>query len=109
MPRQAALEVLRAAAACVKSTGAVKAEVVRVQKILDGSAEGRIKNATERAALVAALTALCPAPPVDAAMQELAEEMAEFLANYYKYLPPAYPCYVRTAACDQTVYTRYAH
>ena len=85
MRRQAALEVLRAAAACIKSAEAVKAEVAKVQKILDGSAEGRIKNATERSALVASLSAFCACPPADAAMQELAEETAEFLANYYKY------------------------
>lgn len=108
MPRQAALEVLRAAAAHVKSTEAVKAEVTRVQKILDGSAEGRIKNATERAALVAALTAFCPAPPADAAMQELAEETAEFLAHYYRYVSLIHLYHVRSAACDHTVDTRSA-
>lgn len=86
VPRQAALEVLRSAAACIKSAEAVKAEVAKVQKILDGSAEGRIKNATERSALVASLSAFCACPPADAAMQELAEETAEFLANYYKYV-----------------------
>lgn len=85
--RHAALEVLRAAATCIKSTEAVKAEVVKVQKILDGSAEGRIKNASERAALVASLTAFCTCPPADAAMQELAEETAEYFANYFQYVP----------------------
>ena len=87
LPRQAALEVLKTAAACIKTTEAVKAEVAKVQKILDGSAEGRVKNATERSALVASLSAFCACPCADAAMQELAEESAEFLANYYKYVP----------------------
>lgn len=105
MLRQAALEVLRAAAACVKTTAALQAEVIRVQKILDGSAEGRIKNATERAALIAALTAFCPALPADAAMQELAEETAEFLAHCYKYVLLAHLRHMQTAACDQTVDT----
>ena len=96
--RQAALEVLRAAAACIKSTEAVKAEVHKVQKILDGSAEGRIKNATERAALVAGITAFCTAPVADPAMQQLAEETAEFLASYYKYVAFAHRCYVHSSA-----------
>ena len=87
MPRQAALEVLRAAAACIKSTEAVRVEVFKVQKVLDGSAEGRVKSATERSALVASLSAFCACPSADAAMQELAEETAEFLATYYKYVP----------------------
>lgn len=105
MPREAALEVLRAAAACVRTTAALKAEVIRVQKILDGSAEGRIKNAIERAAFIAALTAFCPALPADAAMQELAEEIAEFLAHFYKYVLLAHLRYMHTASCDQNVHT----
>ena len=34
---------------------------LRLQKLLDGSAEGKLRNAYERAGLVAAVGALCPA------------------------------------------------
>lgn len=70
--------------------------MVKIQKILDGSAEGRIKNASERAALVVSLTAFCACPPADAAMQELAEETAEFLANYFKYVACLQSCFMHT-------------
>ena len=75
---------MRAAAACIKSTAAVTSESTKVQKILDGSAEGRVKNAAERAALVTALSAFCAAPAAHN-MQNFAEETADFLASYYKY------------------------
>ena len=77
------MEALRAAAACIKSTDAVTTEVTKLQKLLDGSAEGRIKTAPERAVLVTALSAFC-STPADAAMPELAEEISEFLAHMYK-------------------------
>jgi len=55
-----------------------------VQHILDGTSEGHVKNGSERAALVGVLTALCAAPAVDAAMQQLAEAVTDFLATFYK-------------------------
>ena len=55
-----------------------------MQHILDGTSEARVKNGTERAALVGVLTALCAAPAVDAAMQHLAEDITNFLASFYK-------------------------
>jgi len=82
--RQAALEVVKATAARVHSTEALTAEVTKVQHILDGTSEARVKNGTERAALVGVLTALCAAPAVDAAMQHLAEDITNFLASFYK-------------------------
>ena len=78
--RQAALEVVKAAAGRIQSTEALTAEVTKVQHIL----EGRVKNGSERAALVGVLTVLCAAPAVDAAMQQLAEEVTNFLATFYK-------------------------
>ena len=84
--RQASLDVVKAAAARLQSTGALRAEVMKVQHILDGSSEGRVKNAVERAALVAVLTALCATPAVDNAAQELAETVTEFLADFYKWV-----------------------
>ncbi len=82
--RQAALEVVKAAAARIHSTEALTAEVTKVQHILDGTSEGRVKNGSERAALVGVLTALCAAPAVDAAMQQLAGDVTNFLATFYK-------------------------
>ncbi|DBB12167.1 TPA: hypothetical protein ACH3X3_006274 [Trebouxia sp. C0006] len=82
--RQAALDVVKAAAGRIHSTDALTAEVHKVQHILDGTSEGRVKNGTERAALVGVLTALCAAPAVDAAMQQLAEAVTDFLATFYK-------------------------
>ena len=55
-----------------------------MQHILDGTSEGRVKNGTERAALVGVLTALCAASAVDAAMQQLAEAVTDILATFYK-------------------------
>ena len=80
--RQAALEVTKAAAVHIQSEEALQSEVVKVQKVLGGSAEGRIKNATERAALAAFIAALCP--PHHQALQEVAEQTASFLAEFYK-------------------------
>ncbi len=82
--RQAALEVVKAAAGRIHSTDALTAEVSKVQHILDGTSEGRVKNGSERAALMGVLTALCAAPAVDAAMQQLAEDTTNFLASFYK-------------------------
>jgi len=82
--RQAALDVVKAAAGRIHSTDALTAEVHKVQHILDGTSEGRVKNGTERAALMGVLTALCAAPAVDAAMQQLAEAVTDFLATFYK-------------------------
>ena len=82
--RQLALEALRAAGPHIKSAEAVKTEVTKLLKILDGSADGRVKNAAERAALVTALIAFCAARPPDPATHDFAEQTAEFLANYYK-------------------------
>ena len=76
--------MVKAAASRIQKTDAVAAEVSKVQHILDGSSEGRVKNGTERAALVAVITAFCTAPANDAAMHELAEATTEFLANLYK-------------------------
>ena len=95
--------MVKATAARIQSTEAVRAEVTKVQHILDGSSEGRVKNGSERAALVAVLTALCPAPADNEATQELAEDLTEFLANFYKYARPPCPhvcCF--DCACQRT-------
>ena len=80
--RQAALEVTKAAAAHIQAEEAIQSEVSKVQKVLGGSAEGRIKNATERAALAAFIAALCP--PHHQGLQDVAEHTASFLADFYK-------------------------
>ena len=58
-----------------------------MQRILDGSTEGRVKNAAERGALVNALAALCQAPGQGSDMEKLAEQTSGFLANLYKWVP----------------------
>lgn len=82
--RQLALEALRAAGPCIKSAEAVKTEVTKILRILDGSTDGRVKNAAERSALVTALVAFCAARPAHSATHEFAEETTEFLAEFYK-------------------------
>ena len=81
---------------------------MRLQKLLDGSAEGKLRNAYERAGLTAAVGALCPAPSLgggprlgskrqrsagsagsgtaepDPDMAALAEEAANFVAGLCK-------------------------
>lgn len=81
--RQAALEVARAAVVHIQSAEALQLEVSKAQNILGGSAEGRIKNATERAALAAFIAAICP--PQHESSQGLAEQTSSFLADFYKY------------------------
>ncbi|GBF89654.1 hypothetical protein Rsub_02372, partial [Raphidocelis subcapitata] len=61
--RPAALEALAAVAALVASPAALARLVGAVRGLLDGSTEGKIKAASERLALVNALTALAPPPP----------------------------------------------
>lgn len=81
--RQAALEVTKAVATHIQSKDALQSEVSKAQKILDGSAEGRIKNASERAALAAFIAALCP--PHNDNVPDVAEQTASFLSTFYKY------------------------
>ena len=81
---------------------------MRLQKLLDGSAEGKLRNAYERAGLTAAVGALCPAQSPaagprpgskrqrsagpagsgtlksDPDMAALAEEAADFVAGLCK-------------------------
>lgn len=78
--------MIRAAAARIQSLDALNAEVTKVQHILDGSTEGRIKVGTERAALVAALAALCPAPADLPRAEELAEQCTEFLVQLHRWV-----------------------
>lgn len=80
--RQAALEVTKAAAIRILSAEALQSEVGKAQKVLEGSTEGRIKNATERAALAAFIAALCP--PEHQSLQSCAEQTASSLADIYK-------------------------
>ena len=92
--RQAALDVIKATAERLQDSNCVRAQVHRVQHTLDGSAEGRVKNGSERGALVVALTALSAAPGKDT---DLAEKTAGFLADLYKWVvlrPCAFACTV---------------
>lgn len=63
--RPLALESLAALAKHVSDsdTATLVAQALATLKVLDGSAEGRIKVASERGVLVAALAALCPPLP----------------------------------------------
>lgn len=78
--------MIKAAAARIRSLDALDAEVTKVQHILDGSTEGRIKVGTERAALVGVLAALCPAPADLPRVEELAEQCTEFLVQLHKWV-----------------------
>ncbi|GIL73837.1 hypothetical protein Vretimale_5312 [Volvox reticuliferus] len=84
--RAAALEAVRALAGrCID--GAVLAELVAgVRKILDGSAEGKIKVAAERSALATVLGALAEAPASAGGKSDsaLAEGVTAFLATSIK-------------------------
>ena len=79
--RRAALDVTKALVAHIQSPDALASEVTKARKILDGSAEGRVKSAGERAALAAFLTALSPAALEG--LEQTAEGIASFLADFY--------------------------
>lgn len=80
--RRAALDVTKALVARVQSSDVLTSEVTRLQKILDGSAEGRVKSAGERAALAAFLSALSPVALEG--LEQTAEGIASCLADLYK-------------------------
>ncbi|KAG2489371.1 hypothetical protein HYH03_012201 [Edaphochlamys debaryana] len=84
--RAAALDAIRALAArCGAGAGeaeALEGLVAGVRKVLDGSAEGKVKVAAERSVLAAALGALAEAPA--AGSGPLAEGVLGFLATAVK-------------------------
>jgi hypothetical protein len=93
--RPAALEALAAIARRVGRPEALQALAAGVRGVLDGSAEGKIKAASERVALVHALTALAPPgassalpPAAAAAAREVAgpaaDDAAAFCASFIK-------------------------
>ncbi|GLC46160.1 hypothetical protein PLESTB_001196200 [Pleodorina starrii] len=82
--RAAALEAVRALAGRCGDAAVLEQLVTGLRKILDGSAEGKIKVAAERSALAAALGALAEAPVAGEAMSPLAEGVAAFLATAVK-------------------------
>ena len=106
--RQLAVEAISAFAGRVGALSSLRDLFVRLQKLLDGSAEGKLRNAYERAGLTAAVGALCPAQSLaagprlgskrqrhagpggsgtaepDPDMAALAEDAADFVAGLCK-------------------------
>ncbi|GFR52602.1 hypothetical protein Agub_g15200, partial [Astrephomene gubernaculifera] len=82
--RGAALEAVRALAGRCGQAGVLRELVAGLRKILDGSAEGKVKVAAERSVLAAALGALGAEAPAAAAEEALAQEVVAFLATAVK-------------------------
>ncbi|GIL49256.1 hypothetical protein Vafri_5386 [Volvox africanus] len=84
--RAAALEAVRALAGRCGDTAVLTELVASVRKILDGSAEGKIKVAAERSALATVLGALAEAPAAAGGKSDaaLAEGVTAFLATAIK-------------------------
>ena len=81
---QVANDALSAVAARVQDSSVALQLVQRVCGVLDGSAEGKVKVAAERAALAAALAALADVPIAAPGMQEVATTAAAFCSTHCK-------------------------
>eukprot|EP00200_Dunaliella_tertiolecta_P001364 CAMPEP_0202366770 /NCGR_PEP_ID=MMETSP1126-20121109/17251_1 /ASSEMBLY_ACC=CAM_ASM_000457 /TAXON_ID=3047 /ORGANISM="Dunaliella tertiolecta, Strain CCMP1320" /LENGTH=801 /DNA_ID=CAMNT_0048961891 /DNA_START=60 /DNA_END=2462 /DNA_ORIENTATION=+ len=82
--RPMALDALRAVARRTHDAGVLGEQASSIRKILDGSAEGKIKMAVERAVLAHSLGALSEAPGLGPAMAAVAAEVVAFAAGAVK-------------------------
>lgn len=82
--RRVAGQALSALASRVRDAGVALQLVQSVSSVLDGSKEGKVKVAGERAALAHALTALAPLPAGVQGMEQPAAAVAAFCGTYYK-------------------------
>ena len=80
--RTAAVRVVDSVALRSSGGDAVAGMLAAFQKVLDGSAEGKPRNASERLGMVAAIQALASTRAADLAAT--AATAAEFLSAYYK-------------------------
>ncbi|KAG2444413.1 hypothetical protein HXX76_001166 [Chlamydomonas incerta] len=78
--RAAGQEAVRALAGRTSDGGVLVELVAGIRKVLDGSAEGKVKVAAERSTLATALAALAEAPVPAAQLGPLAAEACAFLA-----------------------------
>jgi hypothetical protein len=82
--RRVAGQALSALASRVREPGVALQLVQSVSGVLDGSKEGKVKVAAERAALAHALAALAALPTDVSGMQQPAAAAATFCSTYYK-------------------------
>ena len=76
------MRVVESVALRSRSGDAIAGMLAAVQKVLDGSAEGKLRNASERLGMVSAIQALASTRAADLAAT--AATAAEFLTAYYK-------------------------
>lgn len=90
--RIGASEVLRAAALRVTDLEALCTALQSLQRVLDGSAGGKIKAVVERLGLVGGITAFATAPAVafkgNPEAPAFASDAASFLSTFYKHALP---------------------
>eukprot|EP00887_Chlorella_sp_A99_P001204 scaffold14.g1204.t1 len=81
--RQLAVECVRQLAAHTSDPGVAGQHAAAAVKVLDGSAEGKLKSAAERASVAAVIAALADAPGRGASAARAAAPVAEALCRYY--------------------------
>ena len=80
------MALVRALAARVAEPQALGDAFAALRRFLDGSAEGKLRNAPERNGLVSAVAALAAAPGRGTSVAQLASTVTEFLCGCYRCL-----------------------
>ncbi|KAL4444093.1 hypothetical protein ABPG75_011830 [Micractinium tetrahymenae] len=82
--RLLAAECVAAMSRRISDSGVTGEQLAAACKVLDGSAEGKIKAVAERASLAAVIASLAAAPGRGPSVARVAAQAAEFVCKYYK-------------------------